>query len=148
MPFGLYGAAVTFQRYGWITNSLQRSAMAYIGNTVIFSNTWQDDVKDTRNVLIELWRARLTANPSLCNFRNVKPHLMKKGVVSSIPKVLPSVFRDLSGMNPYKMSQPPNTDLGVPMQMTRSYVHCCHKNIVLGAFHSQTECFRNCQLKL
>lgn len=67
MPFGLHGAAATFQRL--VDKLLRRHieyAAAYIDDVIVFSNTWQEHVKHLDQVLGEVQRAGLTVNPEKC----------------------------------------------------------------------------------
>ncbi|XP_059582206.1 uncharacterized protein LOC132243291 [Alligator mississippiensis] len=67
MPFGLHGAAATFQR---LTDRLlaphAEYAAAYIDDIIIYSPTWTHQKQALRAVLSELRQARLTANPRKC----------------------------------------------------------------------------------
>ncbi|KAF7254299.1 Retrovirus-related Pol polyprotein from transposon opus [Varanus komodoensis] len=64
MPFGLHGAAATFQ---WLMDKvlghLSHCAAAYIDDIVIFSRTWGEHLDHLRQVLLALRQARMTANP-------------------------------------------------------------------------------------
>uniref|UniRef100_A0A9J7WVP0 ribonuclease H n=1 Tax=Cyprinus carpio carpio TaxID=630221 RepID=A0A9J7WVP0_CYPCA len=68
LPFGLHGAPATFQRMmDIVLRPHQAYAAAYIDDVVIHSETWEDHLERLRRVLLELWRAGLTANPKKCH---------------------------------------------------------------------------------
>lgn len=64
MPFGLHGAAATFQ---WLVDKLLKEhsmyAAAYIDDVVIFSETWEEHVQHLRKVLQKVQEAGLTIYP-------------------------------------------------------------------------------------
>ncbi|KYO45139.1 hypothetical protein Y1Q_0007428 [Alligator mississippiensis] len=67
MPFGLHGAAATFQRLmDQILAPHAKYAAAYIDNIVIYSRTWEQHKSALRAILTELRHAGLTANPRKC----------------------------------------------------------------------------------
>uniref|UniRef100_K7EYA7 Gypsy retrotransposon integrase-like protein 1 n=1 Tax=Pelodiscus sinensis TaxID=13735 RepID=K7EYA7_PELSI len=69
MPFGLHGAAATFQRLmDRILRQHQAFAVAYIDDIVIFSTTWEQHLKHVQAILKTLAEAGLTANPKKCKF--------------------------------------------------------------------------------
>ena len=55
MPFGLHGAAVTFQRLmDQVLEPVRDFAGAYIDDILIYSNSWEEHIEHLRRVLIEL----------------------------------------------------------------------------------------------
>ncbi|XP_075777530.1 uncharacterized protein LOC142827202 [Pelodiscus sinensis] len=65
MPFGLNGAAATFQRLmDRVLQEHREYAAAYIDDIVIFSETWTEHLRHLKAVLGALATAKLTANPS------------------------------------------------------------------------------------
>uniref|UniRef100_K7EXH9 Gypsy retrotransposon integrase-like protein 1 n=1 Tax=Pelodiscus sinensis TaxID=13735 RepID=K7EXH9_PELSI len=69
MPFGLNGAAATFQRVmDQVLRDHQAYAAAYIDDIIIFSASWEEHLTHVRAVLQALKEARLTANPAKCTF--------------------------------------------------------------------------------
>uniref|UniRef100_K7F199 ribonuclease H n=1 Tax=Pelodiscus sinensis TaxID=13735 RepID=K7F199_PELSI len=69
MPFGLPGAAATFQ---WLMDRVLSThkdyAVACIDDIIIFSNSWGDHLQHVDKVLQALRQAGLTANPRKCQF--------------------------------------------------------------------------------
>lgn len=64
LPFGLHGAAATFQRLMDIVLRPHRAyAAAYIDDVVIHSELWEDHLDRLKKVLMELRKAGLTTNP-------------------------------------------------------------------------------------
>lgn len=63
IPFGLLGAAATFQRL--MDRVLQ--PLAYIDDLVVFSNSWPEHLHQLWKVLQQLREAGLTANPCKCH---------------------------------------------------------------------------------
>uniref|UniRef100_K7EX43 Gypsy retrotransposon integrase-like protein 1 n=1 Tax=Pelodiscus sinensis TaxID=13735 RepID=K7EX43_PELSI len=69
MPFGLNGAAATFQRLmDKVLYKHQEYAAAYIDDIVIYSETWLEHLQHLKAVLGALADAKLTANPGKCHF--------------------------------------------------------------------------------
>ncbi|XP_036804331.1 uncharacterized protein LOC118940159 [Oncorhynchus mykiss] len=67
MPFGLHGAAATFQRLmDAILRPHQEYAAAYIDDVVIHSEDWDSHLLRLRAVLVSLEATGLTANPNKC----------------------------------------------------------------------------------
>ncbi|KYO47469.1 hypothetical protein Y1Q_0019606 [Alligator mississippiensis] len=67
MPFGLHGAAATFQRLmDRLLAPHAEYAVAYIDDIIIYSPTWTHHKQALWAVLSELRRAGLTANPRKC----------------------------------------------------------------------------------
>ena len=70
MPFGLTGAPGTFQSYinDIIRNSLDRFAVAYMDDILIYSNSLQEHILHVRTVLQKLLSADLYAKLEKCEF--------------------------------------------------------------------------------
>ncbi|XP_075775856.1 uncharacterized protein LOC142826672 [Pelodiscus sinensis] len=69
MPFGLHGAAATFQRLmDRVLREQGRWAAAYIDDIVVYSQTWGEHLQHVGAVLQALREAGLTANPRKCRF--------------------------------------------------------------------------------
>nr|XP_025037655.1 uncharacterized protein LOC112544857 [Pelodiscus sinensis] len=69
MPFGLHGAAATFQRLmNQVLRDHQDYAAAYIDDIVIFSESWEEHLGHIASVLGALRKAGQTANPKKCQF--------------------------------------------------------------------------------
>ncbi|XP_014453885.1 uncharacterized protein LOC106739017 [Alligator mississippiensis] len=67
MPFGLHGAAATFQRLmDQILAPHAEYVAAYIDDIVIYTRTWEQHKSALRAILTELRHAGLTANPQKC----------------------------------------------------------------------------------
>ncbi|KYO38188.1 hypothetical protein Y1Q_0007296 [Alligator mississippiensis] len=67
MPFGLHGAAATFQRLmDQILAPHAEYAAAYIDDIVIYTRTWEQHKSTLRAILTELRHTGLTANPRKC----------------------------------------------------------------------------------
>lgn len=68
MPFGLYGATATFQK---LVNKLlgphSGYAAAYIDDVIIFSQSWEEDMKHLEAKSIDIRSAGLTINPEKCH---------------------------------------------------------------------------------
>lgn len=94
MPFGLHGAAATFQRLvDRVLAGCEAFARAYIDDIIISSSTWKDHLLHLHQVLQALDRARLKANPqkSRLGFQELKylGYLVGKGCLNPLPdKVL------------------------------------------------------------
>ena len=69
MPFGLMGAAATFQRMvDRLLGGLGEFANAYIDDVVIFGRQWEDHLRHLRAVLELLSEAGLKAKLKKCQF--------------------------------------------------------------------------------
>lgn len=67
MPFGLHGAAASFQRLmDEVLEPVTHCTAAYIDDIIVFSCTWEEHLKHLGEVLRELRKARLTVNPGKC----------------------------------------------------------------------------------
>ncbi|XP_066509706.1 uncharacterized protein [Hoplias malabaricus] len=68
MPFGLHGAAATFQRLmDDVLRGTEDFAAAYIDDVVIYSSSWEEHLQHLGIVLRKIADAGLTANPSKCH---------------------------------------------------------------------------------
>ncbi|KAL6458124.1 hypothetical protein MHYP_G00333540 [Metynnis hypsauchen] len=68
MPFGLQGAAATFQRLmDRVLRGMEDFTAAYIDDVVIYSKSWTAHVDHVRQVLERLKEAGLTINPEKCS---------------------------------------------------------------------------------
>lgn len=94
MPFGLHGAAATFQRL--VDKALvgcETFARAYIDDIIVSSGSWNEHLHHLRQVLQALKRAGLKANPqkSRLGFQELKylGYLVGNGHLKPLPdKVL------------------------------------------------------------
>ena len=68
MPFGLKGAPATFQREMDSLFQDQENLSAYIDDVAIYSNTWEQHIKDITRALTLLKQKGLTAKISKCKF--------------------------------------------------------------------------------
>ncbi|KAL7834854.1 hypothetical protein SRHO_G00291010, partial [Serrasalmus rhombeus] len=68
MPFGLHGAAATFQRLmDKVLKDTENFTAAYIDNVVVFSASWEEHLRHLDIVLKKIADAGLTANPKKCH---------------------------------------------------------------------------------
>lgn len=132
LPFGLHGAPATFQ---WMMEIILRPhctfAAAYLDDVVIHAETWEEHLTRLRKVLLELRRARLTANPRKCHLglteaRNlgyrigcglVKPQEDKIAAVRNYPRpTTKSLVRAFLGFAGYYQCFIPNfSSLACPL---------------------------------
>lgn len=70
MPFGLTNAPATFQSYihEALKGLIDLICVTYIDDILIFSNSYEQHVKDVRNVLERLRKASLYVKLSKCKF--------------------------------------------------------------------------------
>lgn len=71
MPFGLKGAAGTFQKLmGIVFKDLKESGVVktYLDDIIIPSTSWDEMLRDLEKILKVLVKARLTLKPAKCNF--------------------------------------------------------------------------------
>ncbi|KAI4901393.1 hypothetical protein NFI96_008728 [Prochilodus magdalenae] len=81
MPFGLHGAAATFQRMmDAVLKGTEDFAASYLDDVVIYSGSWQEHLRHLEAVLGKIRAAGLTANPGKCH--------LAKGMVSYLGYVL------------------------------------------------------------
>lgn len=67
MPFGLHGAAATFQWLtDWVLAPHQHYATAYIDDIIVYTNNWTQHLEALWAVLRELRSTGLMANPRTC----------------------------------------------------------------------------------
>ena len=73
IPFGLHGAAATFQHLmDKVLTPVQDCAAAYIDDIIIYSTSWEEHLTHLRRVLTELRKAGLTANHKKCKIALTK----------------------------------------------------------------------------
>lgn len=69
MPFGLHGAAATFQRLmDRVLQGCENYSAAYLDDVVIVSNTWEEHVQHLSLVLEKIQQAGLALNPGKCEW--------------------------------------------------------------------------------
>lgn len=90
MPFGLHGAAATFQRLvDQALEGCEEFARTYIDNIIISSAMWEKHIRHLEHVLRALERAGLKANPkkSWLGFRELKylGYLVGRGGLKPLP---------------------------------------------------------------
>ena len=69
MPFGLNGALASFQRMmDRAVDGLQDFAAAYLDDLIIYSDTWEDHLRQVRLLLQRLRETGLTVKPTKCQF--------------------------------------------------------------------------------
>ena len=69
MPFGLSGAPSTFQRMmDTLIRGPESYTAVYLGDIIIFSETWKEHVQHIRAILTCLQESNLTAKPKKCQF--------------------------------------------------------------------------------
>ena len=85
LPFGLCGAPATFQR---MMNQLmqgQKHTAAYLDDLIIYSTSWDEHLKEIKQVLLKLRAAGLTAKPRKCQFAKAQcsylGHVVGSGLV-------------------------------------------------------------------
>src|SRR5258706_14683541 len=74
MPFGLNNAPATFQTYinETLAEFLDRFCSAFLDDTIIYSETYEEHVVHVRNVLKTLADAGLHLNPNKCEFHRTE----------------------------------------------------------------------------
>ena len=64
MPFGLQGAPATFRRLmDWVLRGAEEFSDTFLGDIVVFSDTWDEHIQHLREVLTRLRSAGLTKKP-------------------------------------------------------------------------------------
>ncbi|XP_078581557.1 uncharacterized protein LOC144864980 [Branchiostoma floridae x Branchiostoma japonicum] len=77
MPFGLHGAAATFQRLmDRVLRGTEEFADGYIDDLDVFSEGWKDHLSHLREVLTRLREAGLTAKPKKCHIAMTRMPLL------------------------------------------------------------------------
>ncbi|KAI7806720.1 hypothetical protein IRJ41_010749, partial [Triplophysa rosa] len=90
MPFGLHGAAVTFQcLVDQVLRGLDNCAVAYINDIVIFSETWEQHLVHLAEVFERIQRAGLVVNAKKCQI--AKQEVSFLGYVAGGGSVRPKV---------------------------------------------------------
>lgn len=80
MPFGLHGAAATFQRtMDHVLRGTEDFAAAYIDDVVVYSSSWEDHLKHLAAVFSKIRDAGLVANATKCHL--AKPEVTYLGYV-------------------------------------------------------------------
>ena len=108
MPFGLHGAAATFQRLmDQVLRGAEDYAAAYIDDVVIYSATWGEHVEHLRDVFHRIHQAGLVVSSSKCHL--AKPEVAYLGYVLGGGVVKPQ----LSKVDAIRRCPPPTTKRGV-----------------------------------
>ncbi|XP_042611929.1 uncharacterized protein LOC122144820 [Cyprinus carpio] len=90
MPFGLHGAAATFQRLvDQVLRGMDSFAAAYIDDIVIFSATWEEHFGHLAEVFDRVKRAGLVVNAKKCQI--AKPEVTYLGYVLGGGSIRPQV---------------------------------------------------------
>ncbi len=80
MPFGLHGAAATFQRtMDCVLRGTEDFAAAYIDDVVVYSSTWEDHMEHLSDVFSRIHGAGLVVNATKCYL--AKPEVSYLGYV-------------------------------------------------------------------
>lgn len=111
MPFGLHGAAATFQRtMDCVLRGTEDFAAAYIDGVVIYSSSWKDHLEHLSAVFSRIFDAGLVVNATKCHLAKpevsylryvlgggvIKPQVDKVEAVRSCPPpTTKSFFRSL-----------------------------------------------------
>ncbi len=67
LPFGLHGAAATFQRMmDQVLHGTEDFAAAYLDDIIIFSQNWEEHLEYLKEVLTRIKAAGLTIRPDKC----------------------------------------------------------------------------------
>ncbi|KAL2103054.1 hypothetical protein ACEWY4_002222 [Coilia grayii] len=108
MPFGLHGAAATFQRLmDQVLRGAEDYAAAYIDDVVVHSSTWEEHMAHLRDVFDRIHQAGLVVNASKCHL--AKPEVAYLGHVLGGGVVKPQ----LSKVDAIQSCPPPTTKRGV-----------------------------------
>lgn len=90
LPFGLHGAAATFQRMmDKILHGTEDYAAAYLDDIIIFSQSWEEHLEQLREVLNRIKAAGLTIRPDKCALS--KPETQHLGFVLGHGVIRPQV---------------------------------------------------------
>lgn len=77
MPFGLLGAAATFQRLvDKLLEAHAEYAAAYIDDVIIFSQTWEEHLEHLEAVIKKIKETGLTVNPEKCSIGMRSTHYL------------------------------------------------------------------------
>lgn len=108
MPFGLHGAAATFQRLmDQVLRGAEDYAAAYIDDVVVHSSTWEQHVAHLRDVFDRIHQAGLVINASKCHI--AKPEVAYLGYTLGGGVVKPQ----LDKVEAIQNCPPPTTKKGV-----------------------------------
>lgn len=92
MPFGLHGAAATFQRLmDQVLADLTDFTAAYLDDIVIYSSTWEEHLQHLQVVIDHIRSAGLTINPSKCSIAKAETEYL--GYVIGQGVIKPQVKR-------------------------------------------------------
>jgi len=92
MPFGLHGAAATFQRLiDQVLSNLTGFTSAYLDDIVIYSSTWEEHLQHLGDVINHIRLAGLTINPSKCSMAKAETEYL--GYVIGHGVIKPQVQR-------------------------------------------------------
>ncbi len=90
LPFGLHGAAATFQRMmDQVLRGTEDYAAAYLGDIIIFSQSWEEHLEYLKEVLTRIKAAGLTIRPDKCAL--AKPETQYLGFVLGHGVIRPQV---------------------------------------------------------
>ncbi len=90
LPFGLHGAAATFQRMmDQVLRGTEDYAAAYLDNIIIFSQSWEEHLEHLKEVLTRIKAAGLTIRPDKCAL--AKPETQYLGFVLGHGVIRPQV---------------------------------------------------------
>ena len=92
MPFGLKGACYTFQATveKVLEESLYKYSMCFLGDIVVYSESWEQHVEHLSDVLTKLHCANFTVNPKKikigCDTINLLGHVVEQGQIRPDPE--------------------------------------------------------------
>ncbi len=108
MPFGLHGAAATFQRLmDEVLRGAEDHAAAYIDDVIIHSSSWEEHLQHLSDVFRRIQQAGLVVNASKCQL--ARSEVCYLGYVLGCGTIHPQV----SKVEAIRSSQPPSTKKGV-----------------------------------
>jgi len=108
MPFGLHGAAATFQRLmDEVLRGAEDHAAAYIDDVIIYSSSWEEHLQHLSDVFRRIRQAGLVVNASKCQL--ARSEVCYLGYVLGCGTIRPQV----SKVEAIRNSQPPTTKKGV-----------------------------------
>ncbi len=108
MPFGLHGAAATFQRLmDEVLRGAEDHAAAYIDDVIIHSSSWEEHLQHLSDVFRRIQQAGLVVNASKCQL--ARSEVCYLGYVLGCGTIRPQV----SKVEAIRSSQPPSTKKGV-----------------------------------
>lgn len=108
MPFGLHGAAATFQRLmDEVLRGAEDYAAAYIDDVIIHSSSWAEHLHHLRDVFQRIHRAGLVVNSSKCQLASSEVCYL--GYILGGGTIRPQI----SKVDAIRNAQPPTTKKGV-----------------------------------